>query len=103
MTAREFFESLPGRPDPERLRGVRNTYFFDVAGAGRWLVAVDDGTVTVEESPESPNADVSFALSSETFEKLVDKRQNPMLAYATGKLKISGDIRVAMELQNLLP
>jgi putative sterol carrier protein len=103
VTAREFFEWLPGRPDPAKLQGVRHTYFFDVAGEGRWLVTVDDGTVTVEESPESPNADVSFAMSSNTFEKLADGQQNPMLAYATGKLKISGDIRVAMELQKLLP
>jgi putative sterol carrier protein len=103
MSAREFFETLPGRPDPERLRGVRHSYFFDVAGEGRWLVTVDDGTVAVEENPASPNADVSFALSAETFEKLVGKKQNPMIAYMTGKLKISGDVKVAMELQNLLP
>jgi putative sterol carrier protein len=103
VSAREFFETLPGRPDPERLRGVHHTYYFDVAGEGRWLVTVDDGAVTVEESPGSPNADVSFALSGETFERLVAKKQNPMIAYMTGKLKISGDVKVAMELQNLLP
>jgi putative sterol carrier protein len=103
MTAREFFEALPGRPDPERLRGVHNTYYFDVAGEGRWLVTVDDGAVKVDEVPDAAPADVSFALSTETFEKLVEKQQNPMIAYMTGKLKISGDVKVAMELQNLLP
>jgi putative sterol carrier protein len=103
VNAREFFETLPGRPDPERLRGVRHSYYFDVAGEGRWLVTVDDGNVTVDENPESPDADVSFALSGETFRKLLDKQQNPMIAYMTGKLKVSGDVKVAMELQNLLP
>jgi putative sterol carrier protein len=103
MTAREFFETLPGRPDPEGLRGIHNTYFFDIAGEGRWLVTVDDGAVTVDENPPSEAADVSFALSGETFEKLATKQQNPMIAYMTGKLKISGDINVAMQLQNLLP
>jgi putative sterol carrier protein len=102
-TAREFFETLPGRPDPERLRGVRNTYFFDVAGEGRWLVTVDDGTVTVADNPPDATADVSFALSGETFSKLAEKKQNPMIAYMTGKLKITGDVGVAMQLQNLLP
>jgi putative sterol carrier protein len=103
VTAREFFDDLPGRPDPERLRGVHHSYYFDVAGEGRWLVTVDDGKVTVEENPESPTADVSFALSGETFDKLAEKKLNPMIAYMTGKLKVSGDVKVAMELQNLLP
>ena len=89
MTAREFFDDLPGRPDPERLRGIHHTYLFDIAGEGRWLVTVDDGNVTVDEDPESEAADVSFTLSGETFTKLAAKEQNPMIAYMTGKLKIS--------------
>lgn len=104
MSAREFFEDLPGRPDPERLRGVHNTYLFDITDEGRWLVTVDDGKVTVTENPDGgATADVSFTLSGETFSKLADRKQNPMIAYATGKLKITGDIGVAMALQNLLP
>jgi putative sterol carrier protein len=103
MNAREFFADLPGRPDPERLRGIHHSYFFDIAGEGRWLVTVDDGKVTVEESPASEAADVSFKLTGETFTKLAEKQQNPMIAYMTGKLKVSGDVKVAMELQNLLP
>jgi putative sterol carrier protein len=102
-TAREFFETLPGRPDPERLRGVHNTYYFDIAGEGRWLVTVNDGNVTVDENPATDGADVSFTLSAETFDKLAEKKLNPMIAYMTGKLKVSGDVKVAMELQNLLP
>ncbi len=102
MTAKEFFESIAERADPERLDGVDSTYLFDVTGSGRWLVEVRDRKVTVTENPDG-GADVAFTLSSETFERLLAKKQSPMLAYMTGKLKISGDIGVAMELQKLIP
>ena len=101
MGAREFFESLPGKVDPERIAGVDASYLFDVAGEGRWLVEVRDGKVAVSENPTA-EADATFALSSETFMKLVARKQNPMVAYMTGKLKISGDIAVAMHLRDLL-
>jgi putative sterol carrier protein len=101
MGAREFFEALPGRVDPERIAGVDATYLFEVAGEGRWLVEVRDGSVAVTENPTA-GADVTFSLSGETFTKLVAGRQNPMVAYMTGKLKISGDIAVAMHLRDLL-
>ena len=101
MGAREFFESLPGKVDPERIAGVDASYLFDVAGEGRWLVEVRDGKVAVSENPTA-EADVTFALSSETFTKLVARQQNPMVAYMTGRLKISGDIAVAMHLRDLL-
>ena len=100
MGAREFFEALPGRVDPERIAGVDASYLFEVAGEGRWLVEVRDGGVAVTEN--SPGgADVTFSLSGETFTKLIAGRQNPMVAYMTGKLKISGDVGVAMHLRDL--
>ena len=101
MGAREFFESLPGKVDPGRIAGVDASYLFEVAGEGRWLVEVRDGSVAVTENPTA-GADVAFSLSGETFTKLVAGRQNPMVAYMTGKLKISGDIAVAMHLRDLL-
>ena len=101
MGAREFFESLPGRVNPERIAGVDASYLFEVAGEGRWLVEVRDASVVVTENPTA-DADVTFSLSGETFTKLVAGRQNPMVAYMTGKLKISGDIAVAMHLRDLL-
>ena len=102
MTAKEFFDELPGHAEPEKLAGVQATYLFDIAGEGRWLVEIRDSAVTVAEDP-SGGADVEFALSGETFSKLLARKQSPMVAYMTGKLKVKGDINVAMHLQSLLP
>ena len=101
MSAKEFFDTLAADADPERIAGVEHTYVFDIAGEGRWLVEARDGRLKVTEGWEG-GADVTFSASAETFERLATRQQNPMTAYLTGKLKIDGDIRAAMALQNLL-
>ena len=97
----EFFASLPDRADPERIHDLNHTYLFDITGSGKWLVEVRDGTVNVTGDATGP-ADVTFKMTKETFERIQARKQNPMVAYMTGKLKVSGDIRAAMALQSIL-
>jgi putative sterol carrier protein len=99
--ATDFFASLPERADPARLAGVTHTYLFEIADEGRWLVDVHDGNVAVTQDPEGP-ADVEFRMSSETFARLRARTLNPMTAYMTRKIKVSGDVSAAMALKSLL-
>jgi putative sterol carrier protein len=99
MKAREFFEGLESRVDPARTAGMKNTYVFDIEGAGRWKVDVDDGTVKVTEG--GGDADCTIVASEETFEQIASGEQNPTSAYMTGKLKVKGDMGAAMKLQKL--
>jgi putative sterol carrier protein len=96
---REFFEALESRADASKTAGMTNSYLFDIEGAGKWTVSVDDGKVSVTEGGE--NADAVIATSEETFEKIVSGEQNPTSAYMTGKLKVKGDMGAAMKLQKL--
>ena len=98
-SAREFFESLPARVDAGKTAGMNNSYLFDIEGAGKWLVTVEDGTVSVREG--EGDADCTISTSEENFEKIVSGEQNPTTAYMTGKLKIKGDMGAAMKLQKL--
>jgi putative sterol carrier protein len=98
-TVQEFFEDLPSRVTPDRIEGMKNTYVFDIEGAGVWTVAIADGVVTVTDG--AGDADCTFATSEENFEKIVAGEQNPTTAYMTGKLKIKGDMGAAMKLQKL--
>jgi putative sterol carrier protein len=98
-TAREFFEALPARVDRSKTAGMSNSYLFDVEGAGKWLVAVEDGAVSVREG--EGDADVTIIASEETFQKIASGEQNPTAAYMTGKLKVKGDMGAAMKLQKL--
>ena len=99
MNAREFFDTLPSRVDESKTAGMNNSYVFDIDGAGKWKVDVQDGKVQVTEGAE--DADVTITTSEETFDKIVSGEQNATSAYMTGKLKVKGDMGAAMKLQKL--
>ena len=99
MTAKEFFDTLESRADTSKTAGMTNSYLFDIEGAGKWTVSVDDGKVSVAEGGE--DADAVISTSEATFEKIVSGEQNPTSAYMTGKLKVKGDMGAAMKLQKL--
>src|SRR5438132_12071969 len=98
-SVKECFESLETRADASKTAGMTNSYLFDIEGAGKWTVSVDDGKVSVTEGGE--DADAVISTSEETFEKIVSGEQNPTSAYMTGKLKVKGDMGAAMRLQKL--
>jgi len=98
-SAREFFDTLETRVDPGKTAGMNNSYLFDIEGAGKWKVDVNDGKVSVTEGGE--DADAVISTSQETFEKIASGEQNPTSAYMTGKLKVKGDMGAAMKLQKL--
>jgi putative sterol carrier protein len=99
MSAKEFFDTLESRVDRARTAGMRNSYLFDIEGAGKWKVDVQDGNVSVTENAE--DADVTITTSEETFDKITSGEQNATSAYMTGKLKVKGDMGAAMKLQKL--
>jgi putative sterol carrier protein len=101
MKPREFFAELPEKADPARLAGIEHSYVFDVTGEGVWLVRLHEGKLTVSENPDH-DGDVKFTLSGDTFDRITERKQNPMIAYMTGKVKVSGDVKAAADLQKIL-
>jgi predicted lipid carrier protein YhbT len=98
-SVQEFFDGLAGRVDDSKTAGMNNSYFFDIDGAGKWVVAVEDGKVTVSEG--EGEADTTITTSEENFLSITRGELNPTSAYMTGKLKIKGDMGAAMKLQKL--
>jgi len=99
-SAREFFESLEGRAaESNKAAGLNASYLFDIDGAGKWTVRVENGQVNVSEGEEA--ADTTISASEDTFVKIVNGDQSPTSAFMTGKVKVSGDMGNAMKLQQL--
>ncbi len=70
--------------------------------------ALDDGAIRIDGTGENntitnddTDADCTVNVTSENFERLLTGDLNPMTAFMTGKIKIDGDMGVAMKLQNL--
>jgi putative sterol carrier protein len=99
-TAREFFESLEARAgDSSKAAGLNATYLFDIDGAGKWLVRVENGRASISEG--DGEADTTISAKEETFVRIVNRELNPTTAFMTGKLRVKGDMGNAMKLQQL--
>ena len=95
----EFFEKLEHHVDASKLQGIDATYRFDAEGEGSWHVTVADGKAQVVRS--TADADCVVRASVETFEKIMRGKQNPATAVMLGKLKIEGDMTLALKLKQL--
>jgi putative sterol carrier protein len=98
--ARQFFESLETRAaDSSKAAGLNATYLFDIEGAGKWTVQVENGNVSVREGEEA--AETTISTSEDTLMGIVRGEQNATSAFMMGKLKVRGDMGNAMKLQQL--
>jgi putative sterol carrier protein len=46
-------------------------------------------------------SDIALTVSLENFERIIDKKLNPKLALMTGKMRLKGDIRIAVRLDKV--
>ena len=99
-SAREFFTQLEERIDPDRTRGMSATYRFEIENAGTWRLEVADGRVSVTESDAA--ADCVLRASEEIFLRIVRGEQSPTTAFMTGKVRIEGDVGLALKLRELV-
>lgn len=83
-------ESLKDRP------GLQKSLKLDFKGEG--FIHVDGQTVTNEDAP----ADCTVIVSREDLEAMAKGELDPMGAMLRGRLKIRGDMAVAMQLQSML-
>jgi putative sterol carrier protein len=99
---RQTLDGLASSASADKLKGIDATILFDVTGddGGQWTVNIDDGQVSIEEeAPESP--DVTVRAASKDLKALIKGELNPMAAFMQGKLKVTGDMSLAMQMQKL--
>ncbi|MFQ5425942.1 MAG: SCP2 sterol-binding domain-containing protein [Gaiellales bacterium] len=96
----EFFATVEQRASPEQLDGVEASYRFDVTDVGSWHIDVRDRKMTVTQG-EHP-ADCVISASEDTFEKIARGDQNPATALMLGKIKVDGDLSLALKLKDLI-
>lgn len=69
---------------------------FDIDGAG--AIRIVDGTVTTEDG----DADCTISADLDTFQDMFAGDLDPTAAFMTGKIRIDGDMGVAMKLGQML-
>ena len=76
--------------------GFDRSVKFDTGGDG--VIVIDGNTISTTDGP----ADCTITLSLSDFEDLLAGELSPTTAFMTGKIKVEGDMSVAMALQQLL-
>ena len=101
----EVFDEMNNRLTAEKAEKINTTYLFDIGGddGGKWLA-----DLTKSEGPWISKVDDGEAKCTITIAKADDwvaiasGKMNPTAAFMQGKLKVKGDMSLAMKLQGLL-
>jgi putative sterol carrier protein len=105
MTTKEIFNEMQKRMDANasKLVGIKAVYQFDINGvdSGVYSVAIADGKAVVSESTH-PSPDITITMASDDFADMVEGKLDGIMAFTMGKLRLEGDMMLAMKLQGLL-
>ena len=105
-TAKEIFEvKIPEKikNHPERVEGINAIYEFNITGdnGGIWSLDLTDGKKDISEG-STGKATCTITISDSDFSDLIDGSLNAQMAFMTGKLKVAGDMGLALKLGNIL-
>ena len=84
---------------PEKAVGVDAVIQYHLTGedAGDWIVTIHDGKCSVQEGV-AENPKMSLTADAHEFRDILLGKINGMYAFMQGKLKLSGDLNLAMKL-----
>ena len=96
----EYIMVLFAKDTVASLLGLGATVKFDFEGAG--CIFLDGKSNPNTVSDEDKDADCTLSMSLETFEQMRSGEVDGTSAFMQGKLKVSGDMSIAMKLQSVM-
>ena len=102
VTPDQLFEQLPEYFQAEKAGATTAAIQFDLTGdeAGKYWIKVHDGTVeTGKGDVENPN--LTLTADARDWIKISFGQLDPTAAFMQGKLKIKGDMGLALKFQTM--
>jgi putative sterol carrier protein len=103
-TPKELFDTRISEKtkNADAQKKVNAIYRFDLSGpnGGTWIVDFKEGTAGVRQGDEPGQC--TIAMTDEDFVSMLDGKLNPQMAFMSGKLKVKGDMALAMKLGQVL-
>ena len=98
----EVLSDLVKRFRPEAAKGISAVYELRVTGeaAGTWHLTIADQQCAVSPG-RAEHPDITIAISDEDWANLVAGKLDPVNAYLSGRIVVSGDFSLAPMLQQL--
>jgi putative sterol carrier protein len=101
-TPAEIFARMPQAFRPEVARDLKATFQFELTGAGggTWSLSMADGQCAVQEGAvDTP--DVKLTMDANDYVAMSRGELNAVAAFMAGKIKLAGDMGLAMRLPDL--
>jgi putative sterol carrier protein len=103
-TVKELFQALPSKLDKEAAEDLDAVYQFDLSGpqGGQYQLLVQNGVCVVKEGTHT-NPHVTLSVDAEDCVRLLNGQLSGQAIFMSGRLQISGDLGLAMQLKSLFP
>ncbi len=93
---------MPSRFNKDAAKGLNAVYQFDLSGdgGGKWHVIINNDSCQVNEGAHaSPN--ITISMTAQDYLDMLSGKLNGQMAFMTGKLRIAGDMGLALRMQSL--
>jgi putative sterol carrier protein len=87
---------------PEKADGINAIIQFDLSGdnGGQFYLDIKDGSVEAHDGM-ADDAKMTLRAALDDYLAVASGQMNPMQAFMSGKIKIQGDMSLAMKLQTM--
>jgi putative sterol carrier protein len=95
---KEIFEKMPAAFLAEKAANTKATIQLELTGegGGDWFIKIVNGAMTVNEGQtETPN--LTLTMAANDYVALSRGEANPMTLFMAGKVKLQGDMTLAMK------
>jgi putative sterol carrier protein len=101
-TVKETFDAMAGRFRADKAAGVNATIQYDITGdqGGSWNAVIKDGACTVNAGAAA-NPSLTLTMSAQDWLDMVSGKLSGQMAFMSGKLKLKGDMGLAMKVGSL--
>ena len=102
-TPDQIVEALPQYLIPEKAGSTKATIQFELTGAsaGKWWVKIHDGVAESGKGDPPDAANLTLLADSDDWVKIMTGQLDGTAAFMQGKLKIKGDMGLAIKMQTL--
>lgn len=103
-TVEETFKVIKESLTDDIVKTTQAVYQFELSGedGGMWFLDLKSKGGNVGPGEPSDEADVVMSMTSEDFIKMFSGKLKPTIAFMSGKLKIKGNMALAIKLEKLM-
>jgi putative sterol carrier protein len=101
-TISEFMSRMAAAFNPEKAAGIDATIQLKLTGArpGEWFITIKDAQCTFSQGTANA-AKLTVTADSDNLIKIFTGQMDGMQAFMQGKLRVAGDMSLALKLLNL--